>query len=164
MKKLVASLIIILPFAMGAKTDPLATIPEPKHTLLSNGIERYARDEIAQNWADLYEIADQDGTKPRDDRFTESKTALPREQFSEEIRRSVADGETPIITSFKLIQVIPAKDGYDIHACSAGKRESFYYKGIIEFHAIIIDGTARFGPWYYVVNSPHSCSQKVDSN
>ena len=152
----------LLLFTLAAKTDPISSISEPTRTILKNGIDRYAKDEIAQDWGDLYEIADQNGAKSRDDRFTDSTAPLSREAFVQAIRQNVVNGGTPVVTSFQLTDVEPTADGYDIRACSAARRESFHFKGIIQFHAIIRDGVVRFAPWSYVLSMPHSCHQRDD--
>ena len=163
MKRLLSIVLLLLPVTLGAKSDPLTATPEPNRTLLRDGIPRYAKDEIAQNWDDLYNIADQVGGEGRDYRFTDSDGVLPRVQFVSAIRNAIASGSEPVLKSFELTSIAATKEGYEVRACCKGERESFHFKGIIAFRAIIKDGTAQFGQWSYVVNSPHSCDQKQDS-
>lgn len=68
-----------------------------------------------------------------------------------------------MLTSFELTSVTAQKTGFLIDACAASRRETFRFKGIIEFEAHIHDGRATFGSWSYKVLMPHSCSQKEDT-
>ncbi len=111
MKRSRLLVILLLPLLLAAKPDPLASIEEPDSTILKAGIERYSKDQIYQKWADLYEIADQDGTRARDDRFTESTAPLSREAFVQAIRRDINDGGTPVLTSFELTEAKKTAEG-----------------------------------------------------
>ena len=155
--------IILLPLLIAAKSDPLRTVNEPDRTLLAQGLQRYAKDQIGQDWADSYEIADQDVAMKRDLLVPDDAPPVSRERFIEGMKNAIASGGTPVLKSFELTEVRPTSEGYDIRACSRGERERFHYKGIIQLHAVIRDKTARFGSWSFVFYSPHSCDQKEDN-
>lgn len=44
---------------LGATTDPYSTLAPEQRSLLKPVVERYVRDQIKQDWADLWEIQDQ---------------------------------------------------------------------------------------------------------
>jgi hypothetical protein len=157
------TVLLALPLLLGAKTDPLAPIPEPDHTALAQGIQRYAKDEIKQNWADLYQITIQDFAMKRDLGVKDDAPDVSQSRFDEGMKNAIEGGGTPVLQSFQLTSVTPSKDGYEIRACAKGQRESFHYKGIIQLHAVVSAGIAKFGSWSYVFYSPQSCSQKQGS-
>ena len=156
--------LFLIPLLLAAKPDPFSAVPEPDRSLLSASIQRFAKDEVSQNWGDSYEITEQDVPIKRELGLADNAAPISRDQFIERMKSVVQGGSRPVLKSFELTEVKRSGDHYSIRACCKGARESFRYQGIIEVDAKVSGGSVRFGSWSYVVNSPHSCTQKEDSS
>lgn len=118
---------------------------------------------MKMNWADLFEIDEQDVATKRDFLLKDNAPPLNKSDYVTHMNEAHESGGTPMLTSFQLTSVTKQDSGFLVSACAASKRETFHFKGIIEFPAHIKDGKATFGSWSYKYSMPHSCSQKGDS-
>ena len=131
---------------------------------LKEGLERYMRDQIKHNWADLFEIKILGYPIDTDyDDLSGKVPVLSKKEFVDEMDERVSNGSLPSMQSFDLVSITPVKGGYEVRGCSRAQRENFHFKGIVKLTAYISDGQVRFGSWTFVYSMPHSCSQTADS-
>jgi hypothetical protein len=156
-------LIFTSALARTAKNDPFAGIAPQDRSVLEPAISRYTHDQMKHDWTDLWQIDEQDIDTKRDFLLKDDSPAVSREQYVERKEEAIASGGVPLMSSFELISVVPQSDGFLISGCAAAKRESFHFKGIVEFIAHVRNGKATFGSWRYKYLMPHSCSQTTDS-
>jgi hypothetical protein len=157
-------LLLLTPGLIGASdSNPFASVRPEDRTLLEPAIKRFAQDQIKHNWADLWEIDEQDIDTKRDFLLKDDAPAVAKSEYIEDKENAIASGGVPLMTSFELTSVVPDGGGFLINGCSAAKRESFHFKGIIEAIAHIHEGKVTFGSWRFKYIMPHSCSQKEDS-
>jgi hypothetical protein len=154
----------LIPFLLSAKTDPYQQVAPPDRLAVKEGVERYARDQLKRNWSDLFELKIPSYAIRTDHDDVSSKAPfLTKQQFTDEMENAVKSGSHPVMQSFDLISVAPVDGGYEVRACSKAQRESFHFKGIVEFTAYVSNRQVHFGSWRFVHSMPHSCSQTADS-
>lgn len=156
-------LILVPASAHRAKPDPFSGISSQDRSALEPSIGRYVRDQMKLDWTDLWEIDEQDIDTKRDFLLKDDAPVVSKEQYVELKKDAIAGGGVPLMTSFELVSVVPQSDGFLISGCAASKRESFHFKGIVNFVAHVRNGNATFGSWSYKYLMPHSCSQTADS-
>jgi hypothetical protein len=157
-------LLVFFPFLLAAKGDFYQQVAPADRPMLKGGIERYSRDQMKRDWADLFEIKIAGYAIETDyDDLTGNAPALSKERFEEIMDERVGNGSAPFMQSFDLVSITPVKGGYEVRACSKAQRENFHFKGIVKFTAYVSDGRVRFGSWFFVYSMPRSCSQTADS-
>lgn len=160
---LILGLILVPASAHRAKRDPFSGISSQDRSDLEPSIARYVRDQMKLDWRDLWEIDEQDMDTKRDFGLKDDAPAVSKERYLEGKEDSIAGGGVPVMTSFELVSIVPQSDGFLISGCAASKRESFHFKGIVEFIGHVRNGKLTFGSWRYKYLMPHSCSQTADS-
>jgi hypothetical protein len=156
--------IILLPLLLAAKADLYQQVAPADRQPLKDGLERYSRDQIKRNWADLYEIKASGYAIDTDyDDLSGKSPILSKKDFVDALNERVSNGSLPFMQSFDLVSIAPVKGGYEIRGCSKAQRESFHFKGVVRFMAYVSDGKLRFGSWMFVYSMPHSCSQTADN-
>ncbi len=158
------SLFLLSPILIQAsRQDPFGSIRPQDRALLEPAIRRFAQDQINRDWADLWEIDEQDIDTKRDFLLKDDAPIVPQKEYVERKEDSIAGGGVPVMTRFELTSVVAKDNGFLISGCSAAKRESFHFKGIVDVIAHIHEGKVTFGSWGYRYSMPHSCSLKDDS-
>lgn len=156
--------LVFLPLLLAAKGDLYQQVAPADRQPLKEGLDRYARDQIKRDWADLFEIKIPGYAIVADyDDLSGKAPILSKQEFVDAMDEQVSNGSRPYVLSFNLASITPVKGGYEVRACSKAQRESFHFKGILKFTAYVSDGKIRFGAWNYVDLMPHSCSQTTDS-
>jgi hypothetical protein len=156
--------LILLPLLLAAKGDMYQQVAPVDRQPLKEGLDRYVRDQIKRDWADLFEIKIPGFAIDADyDDLSGKAPVLSKQGYVDVMDEQVSNGSRPYMRSFNLVSIIPVKGGYEVRGCSKAQRESFHFKGILKFTAYVSDGKVRFGAWNYVDSMPHSCSQTTDS-
>jgi hypothetical protein len=164
MKAIRLCLLLALPILLASKPDPLAKVPPTDRPILIQGLQRFIKDQSTQDWADLYLIADQDTVMKRLLDVPDNAPPVDRTHFIANMVISVQAGTVPILETLDLTAVTPDATGYVLRACVQSHRQGAKLKGIAELHATLTNGTARFGSWTYIYDTPHSCNQKENVN
>jgi hypothetical protein len=156
--------LILLPLLLAAKGDLYQQVIPADRQPFKEGLDRYVRDQIKRDWADLFEIKIPGFAIVADyDDLSGKAPVLSKQEFGEVMNEQINNGSRPFMQSFNLVSIIPVKGGYEVRGCSKAQRESFHFKGILKFTAYVSDGKVRFGGWNYVDSMPHSCSRTNDS-
>jgi hypothetical protein len=156
--------LIFLPLLLAAKGDLYQQVAPTDRQPLREGLDRYIRDQIKRDRADLFEIKIPGYAIVADfDDLSDKAPVLSKQDFVDVMNEQISNGSRPFMQSFSLASITPVKGGYEVRGCSKAQRESFHLKGILAFTAYVSDGEVRFGGWRFVDSMPHSCSQKHDS-
>src|ERR1700679_226822 len=96
----------------GATGDPYSTLTSEQKSLLKPVVERYVRDQIKQDWADLWEIQDQTSDL-KNELLLGHRDApdLSKEQFVSVMRETIGTGY-PRLRSFELREVKDDKGNF----------------------------------------------------
>ena len=108
-------------------------------------VDRWIRDELKHNWADLWEITDQT-EELKNELLLGNRTApdMTRDQFVQAMRDTIGTG-FPEIKSFRLTEVRIEGNGFWILGCGKQERETWHQTSISDVHVRIIEGKPRFG-------------------
>jgi hypothetical protein len=158
-----AAFLLSSPHVHGLGPDPFVKVNASDKALLVPAIQRFSKDEIRRDWADLWEIDEQDIATKRDFLLKDDAPPVSRKEYIERKNFAIEGGGVPLMNSFELVSVVSKSDGFIVSACSASQRESFRFKGIVDVEAHIRNGKVTFGSWSYKYLMPHSCSVTKDS-
>jgi hypothetical protein len=103
--------------SLGAGRDPYSTLTADQKAILEPVVERYIRDQIKQDWADLWEIQDQ--TSDLKNELLLGRRDAPdlnKEQFVSAMRDTIGTGY-PRLHSFELREVKPDKGNFILIGC-----------------------------------------------
>jgi hypothetical protein len=164
MKAHLIFILLLLPLLLAAKSDPYEKVAPADRASVETGLQRYIKDQIGRNWADLYEIAVPGYAiqGDYDDLTGKREPFLSKDGFVQAEENQLANGTLPLMKSFDVVSTAPVEGGYEVRGCSKAQRESFKFKGILRFNAYVSKGQIRFGAWSFVYAMPHSCPQTVD--
>ena len=84
-----------IPFA--SSSDQFASVRPQDKTLLEPAIKRFSQDQIKHNWADLWEIDEQDIDTKRDFLLKDDAPAVPKKEYVERKEGSIASGGVPLV-------------------------------------------------------------------
>jgi hypothetical protein len=138
---------VIVVTASGQSIDPYSSITSEQKAIFQPGIQRYVKDQISQNWNDLWEIQDQ--TSDLKNEILEGNRAAPdltRKDFIVAMKETVGTG-LPRLRQFTLEVVRPDKDAFIVIGCGKATRESWHQTGTVIFAARIEDGKPKFDIW-----------------
>jgi hypothetical protein len=156
--------LILLPLLLAAKGDLYQQVAPADRQSLKEGLDRYVRDQIKRDWADLFEIKIPGYAIVADfDDLSGKAPVLSKQDFVDVMNEQIGNGSRPFVQSFSLASITPMKGGYEVRGCSKAQRESFHFKGILTFNAYVSHGQVRFGGWHYVDSMPQSCRHTGDS-
>jgi hypothetical protein len=139
---------IVSAFASPLVTDPYTSLSPQEKSILQPGIDRYVRDQLKQNWADLWEIQDQTSDM-KNELLLGNRTApdLSKDQFVAAMREVIATGGYPRMRDFDL-RVARADEGsFIVIGCATATRESWHGTSLVIFGAKIVDGKPKFDIW-----------------
>jgi hypothetical protein len=144
--------------------DPFASLRTEESGLIKPVVERYIRDQAKQNWADLWDIYDQnsDIEFKRDTRRSDDAPPLDREQFAKAWQELISSGSMPYLTKLQVTEVHSTPKGFIVRGCGEAKRENFHFKGLLNIEVHLDNGKPLLGPWTFLVSMPHSCKQTSD--
>ena len=115
----------------GATNDPYSATTPDQRAILKPVIERYVRDQIRQDWGDLWEIQDQ--TSDLKNELLSGRRDAPdlsKQQFVSAMRETIGSGY-PRLRSFELRDVKPDNGNFVMIGCGIATRESWKQKGVI---------------------------------
>jgi hypothetical protein len=108
-----------------AGSDPYSAVTPAQRNILQPVIERYVRDQIRQDWGDLWEIQDQ--TADLKNELLSGKRDAPnlsKQQFVAAMRETIGSGY-PRLRSFELREVKPDKGNFIMIGCGLATREDW---------------------------------------
>jgi hypothetical protein len=124
----------------GAGNDPYSAVTPAQRAILQPVIERYVRDQIRQDWGDLWEIQDQ--TSDLKNELLSGKRDAPnlnKQQFISAMRETIGSGY-PRLRSFELREVKPDKGNFVMVGCGFATREEWKQQRFIIAEIRIADG------------------------
>src|ERR1700679_459182 len=124
MKGLVYSAVLLSTLGLlRATSDPYLTLAPEQKSLLKPVIERYVRDQIQQDWADLWDIQDQTPDL-KNELLLGHRDApdLSKKQFVSAMRETIGTGY-PRLRSFALREVKVDKGNFIMIGCGYATRE-----------------------------------------
>lgn len=127
---------------LGAGSDPYSAITPAQRTILQPVIERYVRDQIKQDWGDLWEIQDQ--TSDLKNELLLGKRDAPdltKHQFITAMRQTIGSGY-PRLRSFNLREVKPDEGNFVMIGCGVATREEWKQQRFVIAGIRIVDGKA----------------------
>jgi hypothetical protein len=127
---------------MGAGSDPYSAVTPAQRTILQPVIERYVRDQIKQDWGDLWEIQDQ--TADLKNELVSGKRDAPnltKKQFVAAMRETIGSGY-PRLRSFELREVKPDNGNFIMIGCGLATREEWKQQRFVIAGIRIVDGKA----------------------
>jgi hypothetical protein len=132
---------------LGATTDPYSTLAPEQKALLKPVVERYVRDQIKQDWADLWEIQDQTSDL-KNELLLGHRDApdLSKGQFVSAMREIIGTGY-PRLRSFELREVKVDKDNFIMIGCGYATREEWKQKGFVIAGIRIVEGKPKVDLW-----------------
>jgi hypothetical protein len=144
--------------------DPFASLRAEESELIKPVVERYIRDQAKQNWADLWDIYDQnsDIEFKRNTRRSDNAAPLDREQFAKAWQELTSNGSMPHLTKLQVTEVHSTSKGFIVRGCGEAKRENFHFKGLLSIEVQLDNGKPLLDPWTFLVSMPHSCKQILD--
>jgi hypothetical protein len=125
--------------------DPYSALTQKERDILKPGIERWIRDQVKHDWADLWEIQDQ--TSELKNVILLGQRDAPdmsRAQYVGAMRDTIGTGY-PEIKAFTLREIRKEDGGFWILGCGKQQREEWKQTSITDVHARIVDGKIRFG-------------------
>lgn len=110
---------------LGAGNDPYSRVTAAQRAILQPVIERYVRDQIRQDWGDLWEIQDQTADL-KNELLSGQRDAptLTKQQFMEAMRETIGSGY-PRLRSFDLREVKPENGNFLMIGCGVATREAW---------------------------------------
>ena len=132
---------------LGATTDQYSTLAPEQKSLLKPVVERYVRDQIKQDWADLWEIQDQTSDL-KNELLLGHRDApdLSKDQFISAMRDTIGTGY-PRLRSFELREVKVDKDNFIMIGCGYATREEWKQKGLVIAGIRIVEGKPKVDLW-----------------
>jgi hypothetical protein len=127
----------------GAANDPYRALTTDQRAMLQPVIERYVRDQIKQDWGDLWVIQDQ--TSDLKNELLSGRRDAPdlsREQFVAAMRNTIGTGYIRL-RSFELRDVKPDNGNFVIIGCGFATRESWKQKGFVIARIKVVDGKPK---------------------
>ena len=137
------AVVLVVMALTGAANDPYRAVTTDQRAMLQPVIERYVRDQIRQNWGDLWEIQDQ--TPDLKNELLLGRRDAPdlnREQFISAMRNTIGTGY-PRLRSFELRDVKPNNGNFVMIGCGFATRESWKQKGSVIAGIKIVDGKPK---------------------
>jgi hypothetical protein len=133
--------------SLGAGRDPYSTLTAEQKAVLEPVVERYIRDQIRQDWADLWEIQDQTSDL-KNELLLGRRNApdLNKEQFVSAMRDTIGTGY-PRLRSFELREVKPDKGDFILIGCGKATRESWKQTGFVIAGIRLADGKPKVDLW-----------------
>lgn len=148
MKLLIATLLLVAAASGQTTNDPYANVPAEQRQAYKAVIERFVRDQIKQNWADLWEIQDQTpdmkNTLLQGDR---NAPDLSKDQFVQAMRYTVGSGSFPRLRSFTLREIKKDKEGFVMIGCGKATREAWKQTGFVIAGIRLVNGTPKIDIW-----------------
>lgn len=120
--------------------DPYSAVTPAQRAVLQPVIERYVRDQIKQDWGDLWEIQDQ--TVDLKNELLQGKRDAPnltKQQFISAMHEIIGSGY-PRLRSFDLREVKPDKGNFVMIGCGLGTREEWKQRRFVIAGIRIVDG------------------------
>jgi hypothetical protein len=133
--------------SVSAGRDPYSTLTADQKVLMEPVVERYIRDQIKQDWADLWEIQDQ--TSDLKNELLLGRRDAPdlnKEQFVSTMRDTIGIGY-PRLRSFELREVKPDTGNFILIGCGEATRESWKQTGFVIAGIRIVDGKPKVDLW-----------------
>lgn len=127
---------------LGAGNDPYSAVTPAQRTILQPVIERYVRDQIKQDWADLWEIQDQ--TADLKNELLQGRRDAPnltKQQFVAAMRETIGSGY-PRLRSFDLREIKPDNGNFVMIGCGLATREEWKQQRFVIAGIRIVDGKA----------------------
>jgi len=131
MKRLAYPAVLLMTLGlMGASSDPYSALAPEQKSLLEPVVERYVRDQIKQDWTDLWDIQDQTSDL-KNELLLGHRDApdLSKEQFVSAMRETIGTGY-PRLRSFELREVKADKGNFIMIGCGYATREEWKQKAI----------------------------------
>jgi hypothetical protein len=127
----------------GAANDPYRALTTDQRAMLQPVIERYVRDQIKQDWGDLWEIQDQTSDL-KNELLLGRRDApdLSRKEFVSAMRNTIGTGYIRL-RSFDLRDVKPDNGNFVMIGCGFATRESWKQKGFVIAGIKIVDGKPK---------------------
>jgi hypothetical protein len=149
MKRLTYPAVLLMTLGlMGAASDSYSALTPEQKSLLKPVVERYVRDQIKQDWADLWEIQDQTpDTKNSLLLGQRDAPDMSKKQFVSAMRETIGTGGMPRLRSFELREVRPDKGNFIMIGCGYATREEWKQKGFVIAGIRVVDGKPRFDIW-----------------
>lgn len=142
-------LLVLCAIAVAAPdgNDPYASLSPEERTLLKPQIERWVRDQVKQDWADLWEIQDQT-PELKNEILLGHKDApdMNREQYVAAMRETMGSSY-PAVKAFRVTEVDKEADGFQLVGCAKLQREDWKQTSVDYIHIRIENGKALFG-WF----------------
>jgi hypothetical protein len=131
----------------GATGDPYSTLTSEQKSLLKPVVERYVRDQIKQDWADLWEIQDQTSDL-KNELLLGHRDApdLSKEQFVSAMRETIGTGY-PRLRSFELREVKDDKGNFIMIGCGYATREEWKQTGYVIAGIKVVQGKPKVDLW-----------------
>jgi hypothetical protein len=139
--------------SLGAVSDPYRTLPPEQAALFKPVVDRYVRDQITQDWGDLWDIQDQ--TSDLKNELLLGRRDAPdlnRNEFIAAMQETIATGY-PRMRSFELRDVRADKDHFVVIGCGTATRESWKQTGFVVAGLRLIDGNPKIDLWSMTSNS-----------
>jgi hypothetical protein len=122
---------------------PYAGLSAPEQAILQPAIERYVKDQIKHNWADLWEIQDETRDLRHELLVSDDAPPLTKDQFITGMKYTMGSG-FPELQKFDLQSVIKDGDHYLATGCGTARRENIHIKATTIFAIRIVGGEAKF--------------------
>jgi hypothetical protein len=125
--------------------DPFGSVTQEEKAVLKPQIERWVRDQLRHDWADLWEIQDQTSDL-KNELLSGRRDAsdMDRSQYVKAMRETIGIGY-PEIKAFALTDVRRENGGFSILGCGKLQRESWKQTSITYVHVTIVKDKATFG-------------------
>lgn len=142
---------------LGATSNPYATLTTDQTALLKPVVERYVRDQVKQDWDDLWEIQDQTSDL-KNELLLGRRDApdLSKKDFVSAMRELIETGGYPRLRSFQLKEVRVDKGNFIMIGCGKATRETWSGTGFVIAGIRIVDGKPKFDIWSMTSDS---CTQ-----
>jgi hypothetical protein len=148
----VVALSIVL--AASGASNPYDKLSPEERTLLKPQIERWVRDQVNENWADLWEIQDQTAELKNEVLLGRRDAPdMSRDEFAAAMRETIGIGD-PKIKAFTVTEVDKERDGFQLVGCASLQREAWKKTSIQYIHVRVVNGKVLFG---WPDGSPEDC-------
>jgi hypothetical protein len=143
----VGAALVIAVGLLGASSDPYSSVTPEQKSLLKPVVERYLRDQIHQDWADLWIIQDQ-SSDLKNELLLGRRDApdLSKQEFISAMNETIGTGY-PRLRSFELREVRADKNNFIMIGCGYATREEWKQKGIIIAGIRISEGQPKVDLW-----------------
>ena len=136
------AVLFVTMMALGAFNDPYTALTPAQRTIVQPVIERYVRDQLKQDWGDLWEIQAQTADF-KNELLSGQRDApnLTKEQFVAAMRETIGSG-FPRLRSFDLREVKPENGNFVMIGCALATREAWKQQRFVIAGIRIVDGKA----------------------